>query len=71
MVGKRMFLTAEARGESGARFGFRWCATCRGRGEVCLERVVDGKHTAGFELCSVCRGDRVLATQASASDAGA
>lgn len=69
-IRKRMFFATEARGETGARFGFQWCDQCRGLGEICIERSSNGVHTAGFETCTVCDGARVLATEPLATDAG-
>jgi len=70
-IRRRMFFAVEARGESGERFGFQWCVNCRGSGDVCVERLVGGRHMAIFDLCVICLGERIIALQASASDADA
>jgi len=70
-IRKRMFFAVEDRGESGMRFGFQWCSLCRGQGEICNERSIGGVHTAAFEICTNCKGERILAIQPPANNAGA
>lgn len=60
-IRKRMFLArAPGRGSAQALFGWRWCAPCRGRGEVCREYSRGNEHWAVFELCQACGGEGVV-----------
>jgi DnaJ-class molecular chaperone len=70
-IRRRMFFAAEKRGESGLRFGFQWCPTCKGRGELCVERSTDGSRVAAFEECPSCAGERVVAVDGLPPDTGA
>ena len=60
-IRRRGFFAAEAKGQSGAPFGYRWCPECRGRGDVCVDHADGDLRWASFETCATCRGDRIVA----------
>ena len=59
-IRKRMFLAKARAGQTDALHGWRWCAPCRGRGDVCREYARGDERWAVFERCEDCGGEGVV-----------
>ena len=59
-IRRRLFLEAVRQGQKDPKFGFQICVECSARGEICVERVVQGRHSTSFEKCPTCKGEKIL-----------
>lgn len=59
-IRKRMFRAKAREGQAHPLYGWRWCAPCRGSGDVCREYSSGDRRWAVFEPCPHCAGEGVV-----------